>query len=100
MLIELFNFFSDSFGPLRVFDYLSFRAIFSTLTALVVSLILGPKFINKMQEIQVGQVIRERGPADHLSKSGTRDFGTLMCCESIFTEIRFVRIPPDSTISK
>ena len=31
MLVELFNFFSDSYGPLRVFDYLSFRAIFATL---------------------------------------------------------------------
>ena len=40
MLVELFNFFSDSYGPLRVFDYLSFRAIFATLTALFVSLIL------------------------------------------------------------
>ncbi len=84
MLIELFNFFSDSFGPLRVFDYLSFRAIFSTLTALVVSLILGPKFINKMQEIQVGQVIRERGPADHLSKSGTPTMGGTLILTSIF----------------
>jgi len=57
MLVELFNFFSDSFGPLRVFDYLSFRAIFATLTALLVSLILGPRFINKMKAIEVGQVV-------------------------------------------
>ena len=68
MLVELFNFFSDNYGPLRVFDYLSFRAIFATLTALSVSLILGPRFINKMHSIQVGQVIREEGPASHLSK--------------------------------
>ena len=52
MLVELFNFFSDSFGPLRVFDYLSFRAIFATLTALLVSLILGPRFISKMKVIE------------------------------------------------
>ena len=49
MLVELLNFFSDSYGPLRVFDYLSFRAIFSALTALFISLVLGPRFINKMQ---------------------------------------------------
>ena len=61
MLVELFNFFSDSYGPLRVFDYLSFRAIFATLTALIVSLILGPRFINKMKAIEVGQVVGERG---------------------------------------
>ena len=84
MLVELFNFFSDSFGPFRVFDYLSFRAIFSTLTALTISLVIGPRFINKMQEIQVGQVIRERGPADHLSKSGTPTMGGALILTSVF----------------
>ena len=84
MLVELFNFFSDSFGPFRVFDYLSFRAIFATLTALTISLVIGPRFINKMQEIQVGQVIRERGPADHLSKSGTPTMGGALILTSVF----------------
>ena len=84
MLVELFNFFSDSFGPFRVFDYLSFRAIFSTLTALTISLVIGPRFINKMQEIQVGQVIRERGPVDHLSKSGTPTMGGTLILTSVF----------------
>jgi len=84
MLVELFNFFSDSFGPLRVFDYLSFRAIFATLTALLVSLILGPRFINKMKSIEVGQVVGERGPSTHLSKSGTPTMGGTLILASIF----------------
>ena len=84
MLAELLNFFSDSYGPLRVFDYLSFRAIFATLTALLVSLILGPRFINKMQTIEVGQVIREKGPATHLSKKGTPTMGGTLILASIF----------------
>ena len=83
MLVELFNFFSDSFGPLRVFDYLSFRAIFATLTALLVSLILGPRFINKMKSIEVGQVVGERGPSTHLSKSGTPTMGGTLILASI-----------------
>ena len=83
MLVDLFNFFSDSYGPLRVFDYLSFRAIFATLTALSVSLILGPRFINKMQEIQVGQVVREVGPASHLTKRGTPTMGGTLILSSI-----------------
>ena len=83
MLVELFNFFSDSYGPLRVFDYLSFRAIFATLTALVVSLILGRRFINKMIEIQVGQVVREVGPASHLTKRGTPTMGGTLILSSI-----------------
>ena len=84
MLVELFNFFSDNFGPLRVFDYLSFRAIFATLTALLVSLILGPRFINKMKSIEVGQVVGERGPSTHLSKSGTPTMGGTLILASIF----------------
>ena len=84
MLVEFFNFFSDSYGPLRVFDYLSFRAIFATLTALIVSLLLGPRFINKMQEIQVGQVIREQGPSGHISKRGTPTMGGTLILASIF----------------
>ncbi|MBH32772.1 MAG: phospho-N-acetylmuramoyl-pentapeptide-transferase [Gammaproteobacteria bacterium] len=84
MLVELFNFFSDSYGPLRVFDYLSFRAIFATLTALLVSLILGPRFINKMQSIQVGQIVREKGPSSHLVKSGTPTMGGTLILSSIF----------------
>ena len=84
MLVELFNFFSDSFGPLRVFDYLSFRAIFATLTALLVSLILGPRFISKMKAIEVRQVVGERGPSTHLSKSGTPTMGGTLILASIF----------------
>ena len=84
MLLELFNFFSDSFGPLRVFDYLSFRAIFATLTALLVSLILGPRFISKMKAIEVRQVVGERGPSTHLSKIGTPTMGGTLILASIF----------------
>jgi len=84
MLIEFFNFFSDSFGPLRVFDYLSFRAILATLTALLISLILGPVFIDKMQEIQVGQVVRDKGPSSHFMKRGTPTMGGTLILASIF----------------
>jgi len=84
MLVELFNFFSDSYGPLRVFDYLSFRAIFATLTALLVSLFLGPKFINQMHLLQVGQVVREEGPSTHLAKKGTPTMGGTLILSSIF----------------
>ena len=84
MLIEFFNFFSDSFGPLRVFDYLSFRAILATLTALLISLILGPVFIDKMQEIQVGQIVRDKGPSSHFMKRGTPTMGGTLILASIF----------------
>ena len=84
MFLELFNFFSDSFGPLRVFEYLSFRAIFAALTALLISLALGPIFINKMHSIQVGQVVRQEGPSTHLEKVGTPTMGGTLILASIF----------------
>jgi len=71
MLLPLFEYLSEFFGPFRVVEFLSTRAILATLTSLIFSLILGPRFINKMKDIQVGQVIREEGPETHLSKQGT-----------------------------
>ena len=84
MLLELFNFFSDAFGPFRVFEYLSFRSIFATLTALLISLVLGPRFISKMNQIQVGQVVRKEGPSSHLDKKGTPTMGGTLILASIF----------------
>ena len=84
MLLELFNLFSDSFGPFRVFEYLSFRSIFATLTALLISLVLGPRFISKMNQIQVGQVVRKEGPSSHLDKKGTPTMGGTLILASIF----------------
>ena len=62
MLLPLFEYLSEFFGPFRVVEFLSTRAILATLTSLIFSLILGPRFINKMKDIQVGQVVREEGP--------------------------------------
>ena len=49
----------------------------------MVSLILGPRFINKMKAIEVGQVVGERGPSTHLSKSGTPTMGGTLILASI-----------------
>ena len=62
MLLPLFDYLSQFFGPFRVVEFLSTRAILATLTSLLFSLVLGPKFINKMKDIQVGQVVRNEGP--------------------------------------
>ena len=67
MLLPLFEYLSDFFGPFRVVEFLSTRAILATLTSLLFSLVLGPKFINKMRDFQVGQVVRTEGPQSHLS---------------------------------
>ncbi len=79
-LAEWLTQFHSGFG---VVSYLTLRAIFSVVTALVVSLILGPVVIRKLQEYQIGQAIREVGPKSHLSKAGTPTMGGVLILLSI-----------------
>lgn len=75
MLLGLFQWLS-SFNPdFNVFSYLTLRAILSALTALGLTLLLGPSFIRRLVKGQVGQPIRELGPESHFSKAGTPTMG-------------------------
>ncbi|MCB9529807.1 MAG: phospho-N-acetylmuramoyl-pentapeptide-transferase [bacterium] len=65
----------EYFPPLRVFRYVSFRVIAAMLTALVISFVLHPWFIRRLQSRQIGQVIRQSGPESHFSKAGTPTMG-------------------------
>ena len=87
MLLPLFEYLSDFLGPFRVVEFLSTRAILATLTSLMFSLVLGPKFINKMRDFQVGQVVRTEGPQSHLSKQGTPTMGGTLILSSIFLSV-------------
>jgi phospho-N-acetylmuramoyl-pentapeptide-transferase len=60
---------------LNVFRYTSTRIIAATLTALVISFLLSPWFIRRLQLQQIGQPIREEGPTSHLVKAGTPTMG-------------------------
>ncbi len=62
-------------GFLRVFQYLTLRAVMAAMTALLIGLILGPMLIRKLTELKIGQPIREYGIQDHLSKRGTPTMG-------------------------
>ncbi len=62
-------------GFLNVLRYLPFRAICSTITAMMLSFMLAPWFIRELQRKQIGQVVRADGPATHLVKSGTPTMG-------------------------
>ena len=83
MLLPLFDYLANFFGPFRVFEFISVRAIAATLTALLFSLLSGPRFINKMRDNQVGQVVREEGPGTHLIKQGTPTMGGTLILSSI-----------------
>jgi phospho-N-acetylmuramoyl-pentapeptide-transferase len=66
------------FSALNVFQYLTFRSIYAALTALVLSYFLGPWVIRRLRIMQVGQYIREEGPASHQKKAGTPTMGGVL----------------------
>lgn len=78
MLYWLTQMFQTHVHGLRVFQYLTFRSILSALTALLVALLLGPKVIQWLSKMQLGQMIREDGPQTHLSKAGTPTMGGVL----------------------
>src|SRR6476661_501444 len=63
---------------LNVTRYITFRTAAATFTAFVISLVFGPVLIRKLREFQIGQVIRQEGPASHRPKAGTPTMGGLL----------------------
>ncbi len=61
-----------------LFGFITFRTIMAAMTAMAVSLVIGPYFIRHMIERQIGQPIRELGPDSHFSKAGTPTMGGTM----------------------
>ena len=64
-----------TFPPLNVFRYITFRTLLAGLTALTLSLLLGPTLIRRLVRLQIGQSIRSDGPAAHAVKAGTPTMG-------------------------
>jgi len=78
MLFHLLYPLHESFKILNVFRYITFRTALATLTALLISLALGPRLIDKLREFQIGQQIRPEGPLSHQTKKGTPTMGGLL----------------------
>jgi len=70
-------------GFLRVFQYITFRAVMAAMTAMLLGLWLGPIVIRKLTELKIGQPIREYGMQSHISKSGTPTMGGALILLSI-----------------
>jgi phospho-N-acetylmuramoyl-pentapeptide-transferase len=62
----------------NVVRYITFRTAAASITALVISLVLGPWLIRRLREFQIGQVIRQEGPQSHHAKAGTPTMGGLL----------------------
>ena len=75
--------FSDTLRVLNVFSYLTMRAILAALSALAISLVIGPWMIERLSRYQIGQVIREEGPQTHFKKAGTPTMGGLLILVAI-----------------
>lgn len=75
MLVYLADYLMTFGGGFRVFQYLTFRAILGALTALMLSLMVGPWMIRKLSRQKIGQMVRDDGPQSHFSKKGTPTMG-------------------------
>jgi phospho-N-acetylmuramoyl-pentapeptide-transferase len=74
---------ADEFTVLNVVRYITFRTAYASLTALLISLLLGPWLISRLRQFQIGQYIREDGPTTHHGKAGTPTMGGLLIVISI-----------------
>jgi phospho-N-acetylmuramoyl-pentapeptide-transferase len=83
MLFHLLHPLTPWWPILNVTRYLTFRTAAASLTALAIGLLLGPWMIRKLQQFQIGQVIRQEGPATHRTKAGTPTMGGLLILTSV-----------------
>jgi len=75
MLLYLTEWLAGYQSAFNVFQYLTLRAILGTLTALLISLLVGPMMIRRLSFHQIGQTVRDDGPESHFSKAGTPTMG-------------------------
>jgi len=83
MLLYLFQLLEPFYSGFGVVQYLTLRAILGALTALVISLWLGPLMIRRLSFYQIGQQVRDDGPQTHLIKMGTPTMGGALILVSI-----------------
>lgn len=78
MLYHLLYPLHTTVSGLNVTRYITFRTAAASVTALAISLLLGPWLIRRLREFQIGQVVRHDGPATHRTKAGTPTMGGLL----------------------
>ena len=83
MLLYLTKYLAQFESGFNVFNYLTMRAIMGALTALVISFIIGPRMIKRLQVNQLGQPVRDDGPETHLLKAGTPTMGGTLILAAI-----------------
>ncbi len=87
MFLELISFLASLDTGFNVLSYLTVRAVFSMMSALLISLFLGKAIIAKLQHYQIGQVIRSDGPDSHHVKAGTPTMGGVLILSSFMVSM-------------
>ena len=83
MLLWLFQTIGQDVRAFNVFSYITLRAVLATLTALLISFIVGPAVIRKLALLKIGQSVRNDGPQSHLIKAGTPTMGGALIIVSV-----------------
>ncbi len=87
-----------SIGVFNVFRYITFRTAMAAMTALLVSLLLGPWLIRRLRQIQIGQEIRDDGPSSHHTKRGTPTMGGLLIILAVVLPVLLWADPRNSFV--
>ena len=87
MFLELLNFLSSLDTGFNVLSYLTVRAVFAMMTSLLITLVLGKWIISKLEQYEIGQVIRDDGPETHEEKKGTPTMGGVLILFAFFTSM-------------
>ena len=85
MLYHLLLSFYPQVSVFNVARYITFRTAAASMTALVISLVMGPWLIRRLRDFQIGQVIRQEGPESHRAKAGTPTMGGLLILAAALT---------------
>jgi len=83
MLLALANWLAADVRTFNVFGYMTLRTVLATMTALLISFVVGPGMIRKLAEYKIGQAVRDDGPQTHLIKAGTPTMGGALILVSI-----------------
>ena len=87
MFLEILSFLSSLDTGFNVLSYLTVRAVFAMMTSLLITLVLGKWIISKLEQYEIGQVIRDDGPETHEEKKGTPTMGGVLILFAFFTSM-------------
>lgn len=87
MLAELLYQLKNVYFGFNLFRYITVKAALAAITALLISMIIGPRIIRKLRQLQIGEEIRTDGPQSHIKKAGTPTMGGIIIMLAIIVSL-------------